>query len=230
MDSLVERVTSRVALSAGVSLRLEEAAQAVSVLCEANSTLVHGADKELGGVYLTIPIPEKYANRFPDPVVHNKGLEPHLTVLYVQPEMGPGEASKVLHLARAVLRTIAPFRLFVDAQSGLQSWEGKTGEKALWLSARSEPRGEIEKLHRLLRSTLENEGVEIAAHKDFVPHVTWTYAPEDISDEEVRKMDNRISDRFSRGFWFDVKHVMLTLPNGTKRPIALNPMPRSSIY
>ena len=142
--------------------------------------------------------------------------------------MTPGAASGVLHLVRGLARNFPPFRIFVDAQSGLQTFgDTDAGEKALWLPARSEPRGDLERLHRLIRQTLEREGIEIeSAHPQFTPHVTWTYVPNDISEAEVRRLDGHVSDRFPQGFWFDARQIMLSLPTGSARAISLAPVAR----
>jgi len=245
MDKVVEQLEG-LSLSPRVMAPLEEAADLVAASDRAavqdeladmaaermklEAGAVTGTDRN-NGVVLTIPIPQPHASRCPDPATHNRGHEPHLTALYVAPEMTAGEASGVLHLVRKIARTVPPFRLFVDAQSGLQSFgDTDDGEKALWLPARSEPRGELERLHRMLRQGLEREGVDIQAHDDFTPHVTWAYVPNDVPDEARRRMDAHVSDRFQQGIWFDVRHLNLSMPNGGVKAIALSPVPRSSMY
>jgi len=246
MDGVVEQL-SELPLPPRVMANLEEAAELVASTdrvaeqrrladlaverMKLEAASITGADRDRG-VVLSIPIPRQFASRWPDPATYNHGHEPHLTVLYVSPEMTPGEASTVLHLVRKVARTIPPFRLFVDAQAGLHDFgpNEEKGEKALWLPARSDPRGEIERLHRMLRQTLEREGVDVQAHKDFTPHVTWAYVPNDFEDENRRRMEAHVSDRFQRGIWFDVRHLSMSMPTGGVKAIALSPLPRSSVY
>lgn len=246
MDGLVEQL-SGLTLPPRVMAKLEEAADLVATTdrvaeqgrlaalaaerMKLEAASITGADRN-HGVVLSVPIPRQYATRWPDPVTNNHGHEPHLTVLYISPEMTPGEASGVLHLVRKVARTFSPFRLFVDAQAGLQDFgpNEEKGEKALWMPARSDPRGEVERLHRMLRQTLEREGIDVQAHKDFTPHVTWAYVPNDISEDEQRRMEAHVSDRFQRGIWFDVRHLLMSMPGGRAKAIALSPVPRSSVY
>ena len=247
MDGLVSELEA-LPLPHGVVSALEAAADAVaeckpcpvkvqarlsamaSERMDIEAASVLGADRN-HGVTLSIAIPSQYAAKFPDPEMFNHGHDPHMTILYVSSEMTMGQASEVLHLSRQVARTIPPFRVFVDAQGGLQTFgDGDNGEKALWLSARSDPRGEEARLHRTLRMILEREGVKVSAHKDFTPHITWAYVENDVSDEAVRRMDNHASDRFPGGFWFDVRHLIMSMPDGSTKAIALSPMPRGSVY
>lgn len=180
-------------------------------------------------LFLMIPIPDKYAKRFPDPVIANHGRRPHLTVLYVgNKEYSPGEISQIVNCVRAACKKVPPFRLYVDPNTGLRDFgpNEETGEKALWLPARAEPRGEVERLHRIVRIELEREGIEVGAHDPFVPHVTWAYVPNDQGPDARRRMDAHVADRFQDGFYFDVRHVMLSMPDGRSKPLALSPLPR----
>lgn len=189
---------------------------------------VSAADRN-SAVVLTIPIPDKYAKRFPDPVMANHGHAPHLTVLFIgNKEYTPGEMSQILSSVRAACKKLPPFRLYVDPNAGLHDFgpNEEKGEKALWLPARAEPRGEVERLHRVIRMALEREGIEVGAHDSFVPHVTWAYVPNDQGPDARRRMDAHVADRFQDGFYFDVRHVMLSMPDGSTKPLALSPLPR----
>lgn len=189
-----------------------------------------GADRN-HGVVISIPVPMQFARRFPDPVVYNHGHPPHLTALYVANEMSMGDASHVLHMVRKVGRTLAPFRVFGDVNAGLKDFgDTDKGEKALWIPARADPRGELGRMHRALRSALEREGFEIESHNDYTPHITWSYVPNTISEEERRRTEARAADRFPDGFWFDVRHLQMSMPDGRVKAIALSPLPRKSIY
>jgi 2'-5' RNA ligase len=188
---------------------------------------VQMSETENEGCCLVISVPPLYAAKFPDPEMHNRGYPPHLTVLYVASEMSDGDASTVLYLARQVAKKIPPFRVFMDAQGGLQTFgDGEDGEKAMWIAARSDPRGELERYHRMLRQTLEAEGIEVQAHPGFTPHVTWSYVPNDVSEDEVRRMDQHVSDRFPWGCWFDVRHIEVDMPDGSTKIAALSPVPK----
>ncbi len=186
---------------------------------------------EGGSVMLHIPIPKVYAQKFPAPE-HRKGHEPHITLLYVGKDIGDAATSTVLQMTRKVCDTLAPFRIFVDVNEGLQTFgKGDDGNQALWLGARSDPRGEIGLAHRKLRTYIEREGIEVKAHSSFSPHVTWRYVGNGASDEELKNYDTRMMSRFpGGGFWFDVNHVVLTMPNGTERTVSLSPIPRRSVY
>jgi 2'-5' RNA ligase len=181
---------------------------------------------------ITIPLPKKYAARFPDPVVHNNGHEPHLTLLTIgSTDYTEGELSEIIHRVRAAARTIPPFRVYVDPNSGLRDFgPSDHGEMALWLPARSEPRGELSRLHRMMRLSLEREGVSVQ-HKDgFTPHVTWAYVSNDIPEDTRRRLDGHVSDRFRDGFWFEVRDVVLSMPDGSTKHVALSPLPKKSVY
>ena len=180
-------------------------------------------------VVVTIPIPEKYAKRFPDAVTANHGHAPHMTLLFVgTKDYQPGEMSQILTTLRAACQKVPPFRLYVDPNAGLQDFgpNEEKGEKALWLPARAEPRGEAERLHRVMRMALEQEGIEVGAHDSFKPHVTWAYVPNDQPEQERNRMNAAVSDRFKEGFYFDVRHIMLSTPDGAPKVLALSPLPR----
>ena len=175
---------------------------------------------------ITIPIPTNFAKKFPDGAMHNHGHEPHLTVLFVSPDVSPGTASKLLSLLRIALREFSPFRMQVDARTGLKDFgpNEEKGEKALWVPARSDPRGELERLNRVIKTALVRAGIEVEAHNDFVPHVTWAYVPNDISEKERQRQEALAASQLG-DFWFDVRHVVLSLPQGD-RPIMLKPILR----
>lgn len=189
-----------------------------------------GRPEEDPSVILYIPMPKVIAQKFPDNE-HRKGHDPHITLLYVG-KIGDADASTVLQVARKVCETMAPFRMFVDVNEGLQSFgDGNDGQQALWLSCRSDPRGEVGLAHRKLRTYIEREGIECKAHSGFTPHATWRYVENGASDEDIAKYDTKMMSRFpGGGFWFDVKHIMCTMPNGTVRSVALSPIPRRSVY
>jgi len=182
--------------------------------------------------WVGIPLPKKYASRFPDAAVHNHGDEPHITMLFVgDKDYSPGEQSEILYRVRAAAKTIPPFRVYVDPNTGLRDFgEGEAGEKALWLPARSEPRGELERLHRMLRLSLEREGVVVAHQDSFVPHVTWAYVSNEIPEDKRRRLDAHVADRFRDGFYFEVRSISLSMPDGSTKNIALSPLPKKTIY
>ena len=203
----------------------------VVALDDLDAAVVSAAGDRDSAVVVTIPIPDKYARRFPDPVTANHGYAPHLTLLFVgNKEYQPGELSTITSLLRAACRKVPPFRLYVDPNSGLQDFgpNEEQGEKALWLPARAEPRGEVERLYRMMRLVLEQEGVEVGAHDSFKPHVTWAYVPNDQAEQDRHRMNAAVADRFKDGFYFDVRHVMLTMPDGTTKTLALSPIPRKT--
>ena len=190
---------------------------------------VSAAGNRDSAVVVTIPIPDKYARRFPDPVTANHGHAPHMTLLFVgTKDYQPGEMSQILTTLRAACQKVPPFRLYVDPNAGLQDFgpNEEKGEKALWLPARAEPRGEAERLHRVMRMALEQEGIEVGAHDSFKPHVTWSYVPNDQPEQERHRMNAAVSDRFKEGFYFDVRHIMLSMPDGSSKALALSPLPR----
>ena len=214
---------------------VEQAHRAINVATQA-ALAVQAAGK-LGQpsakkTIITIPLPAKYAGRFPDPAVHNHGFGPHLTMLTIgSKDYSEGELSEIVHRVRAAGKTIPPFRVYVDPNSGLRDFgPSDSGEMALWLPARSEPRGELERLHRMLRLSLEREGVTVDHKDSFTPHVTWAYVSNDIQEDTRRRLDGHVSDRFREGFWFDVRDVVLSLSNGSSKHIRLSPVPRKSIY
>jgi 2'-5' RNA ligase len=192
---------------------------------------VQAASDRDSAVVVTIPIPDKYAKRFPDPVTANHGRAPHMTLLYVgNKDYSAGEMSQILSTLRAACRKVPPFRLYVDPNSGLQDFgpNEEKGEKALWLPARAEPRGEVERLHRVLRMALEQEGIEIGAYDSFKPHVTWSYVPNDQPETDRHRMNAAVASAFQEGFYFDVRHIMLSMPDGSSKALALSPLPRKN--
>ena len=238
LDKIVASVTEA-GVSTRTSLSLEEAADALCCLRnEATQEKLYAAawDRKVSsgnrnnGVIIYIPIPKRFIGKFPD-ADHRNGHDPHITLLYISPSMTSGEASGILHMNRAVARSLSPFRVFVDVNEGLHDFgDGAEGDKALWMKARSDPRGDIERAHRKFRLYLEREGVEIKGHDGFTPHVTWKYVPNGISEEERRKEENRMMDRLGTGFWFDVNQVHMTMPSGQEKIIALKPIPNTSVY
>lgn len=201
--------------------------QARSPLAESWTThrLIAASDDRNQSCVVAIEVPSNFAQRFPDPVTFNHGHEPHMTVLFVKAgDMTREEESNILAIVRKACRRVRPFRLLLDPNCGLQDFgPGKDGEKALWLPGRSEPKGDVERLYRVLRTNLETEGVEIPAHNEFKPHVTWAYVANDITDGERARMSEVVSDRFRDGFAFDVVSVVLSFPSGERR-VMLNPV------
>jgi 2'-5' RNA ligase len=168
-------------------------------------------------------VPDNYAKRFPDPELYNHGHKPHVTLLFLGTEMSEGQESQVLSILRRACRSFAPFRVSADFNTGLKDFgPGDSGEKALWLAVKSDPRGEIERLHRHLRNALKAETFEVDHSKSFVPHVTWSYVPNDVDEKDRARMDTMVSDRFRDGFGWDVRSVVLSGPSGEK-PVMLNP-------
>lgn len=213
----------------------EQAARAANVATQTKFAVEAAGmlgSPDIASTTLSIPLPKKYASRFPDPVVHNKGHEPHITVLHIgKKDYTEAEMSEIIHRVRAAAKTIPPFRVYVDPNSGLRDFgPSASGEMALWLPARAEPRGEIGRLHRMMRLSLEREGVDVD-HKDgFVPHATWAYVSNDIQEDTRRRLDGHVYDRFRDGFWFEVRDVVLSMADGTSKRFPLNPNPKKSIY
>jgi len=168
---------------------------------------------------VTIAIPQKWADKFPDAERFNHGLAPHLTVLYIGSDLDAGKASTALHLLRHAAKDIAPFRVFVDTQSGLDVF----GEKndAYVFPAKSEPRPALGLLNSSLKAMLNREAAfDVTSKFEYSPHVTWAYVP-DATEDQVRKMNQTVSDRFPGGFWFDVRHLFLSMPDGSQKIIPL---------
>lgn len=172
-----------------------------------------------------IPIPAKYAIRFPDPAAHNHGFAPHITLAVVdQVSPPPGFQTALLHHGRSVGRRVRPFRVFVDPNGGLYDFgAGSDGEKALWLPARSDPPEALHNLHRFIRFYLEREKIPVLSYASFTPHVTWRYVPNDEPETARMRHDALAANQFPNGFWFDVTSFNLSLPDGKQKPIMLNP-------
>lgn len=183
-----------------------------------------GSDRNHGGLVVLIPIPEPFASAWPDPEAHNHGHRPHVTLCYVmKDDPTPGQLSDVLTTVRRVCHRFPPFRLRLDVNAGLKDFgDGKEGEKALWHSVLCEPRGEVERLHRALKIALEQEGIPVQSHSDFVPHVTWSYVSNWIPDAERASMDSVAGDRLRKGVAWTVNAVLVSTPGGDK-PVVLNP-------
>jgi 2'-5' RNA ligase len=224
LDEVAQRLER---MSADVRLPVEEAAELVASM-EGQRILAAG-DRDKACVVL-IPVPSNFAGKFPDADTHNHGHKPHMTVLFVKPDVNAGEASLILAVTRQVCKRFAPFRLVMDPQAGLQSFGPvpEKGEQALWIGGRSEPAGDVDRLHRALRMALADEGIECEDHKDFVPHVTWKFVANDANEGALRREDALVSDRFvDKPFSFDVRNVLVSLPSGDKVAM-LNPsQPRS---
>lgn len=197
------------------ALLIREAAALLSASGDRNNACV-----------ITIPIPTNFAKRFPDPAFHNHGHQPHLTILFVSPTVSPGTASRMLSILRGTLKDFGPFRMQVDARTGLKDFgpNEEKGEKALWVPARSDPRGELERLNRMLKTALLRADIDVQAHSNFVPHVTWAYVPNDISEKERQRQEALAASQLG-DFWFDVRNVVVSLPQG-ERPIMLKPILR----
>lgn len=190
---------------------------------EAAAAILAGDRDDAAVVY--IPLPKALAARFPDPVVHAHAHQPHVTVCFIKGgEMSGGEQSAVLQAVRRAARRVAPFEIVADPHGGLKDFgPGDSGEKALWIPVRSDPRGELERLHRVVRMALEEEGLPCEAHARFTGHVTWRYAPNSLSDDDRRREDALVSDRFPDGLGWDVRSVMMSLPRG-ERLVTLSPV------
>lgn len=171
-----------------------------------------------------IPIPSRYAIRFPDPVVHNHGFAPHITLAVIDKvSPPPGLIASLLHYGRAAGRHIRPFRVNVDPNGGLYDFgPGSDGEMALWLPARSDPPEALHNAYRMLRFFLEREKVPVLSYDSFTPHVTWRYVPNDTPKEMRARQDSLVASQFPSGFWFDVTSFTLSLPGGQQKPIMLS--------
>ena len=215
----------------GLPIKTSIVASTVSTVLAKAQKLISAAKDRNSAVVVTIPMVDKYAKRFPDPVTANHGHDPHLTLLFIgNKEYPPGEMSQILSTIRGVARKMPPFRLYVDPNAGLQDFgpNEETGEKALWLPARSEPRGELERLYRMTKMALEQEGIDVSAHDSFKPHVTWSYVPNDQPEPERNRMNAAVADRFKDGFYFDVRQIVLSMPDGSSKVVALSPLPRKT--
>lgn len=165
---------------------------------------------------LLIAIPQQYSALWPDVVTHNYGHAPHISCVYLN-NLTEGEASEALRIIRAVCRGIGPFRVFVDAQVGLQDFgPGEDGEKALWMPVRSEPARDLERMASMVETALKREGIDIAEYEKFVPHATWAFVPNDFPPGKKREWDSQISDKFAKGMWFDVRHVFFSMGSTVK--------------
>ena len=75
---------------------------------------------------------------------------------------------------------------------------------------------------------LEQEGIDVSAHDSFKPHVTWSYVPNDQPEPERNRMNAAVADRFKDGFYFDVRQIVLSMPDGSSKVVALSPLPRKT--
>lgn len=170
-----------------------------------------------------IPVPKHLAARFPNPEA-NKGLEPHITVAFIAAEgVSPGKADEILGAIRAACRSVKPFRVQLDTNSGLHDFGlGTTGYKALWFQVRQDPGFAVNDLHHALKSKLKLEGLPFDHQHSFSPHCTWQYVTNDQPEEERQRMSNLAANRFNdMSTWFDVRSIELSMPDGSSRLIPL---------
>jgi 2'-5' RNA ligase len=206
--------------SPSVLLAMEEA---VELLSAAN---VGGLDRNHATTVM-IPVPKHLAARFPG-VEHNNGHEPHLTVCFLSADkdMTAGKASEALAIIRKVCRRQAPFRVALDFNSGLHDFgPSEMGSKALWFDVRQDPNDVLDKLHRAIKNALKLEGIPVDSRHSFHPHVTWRYVSNDQSEGERQRMSAFAASRFNdlTTVWFDVRHLILSMPDGSQKAIALSP-------
>jgi 2'-5' RNA ligase len=219
LDAAIERLH---AMSAPVNvlLAMEEAAELLS------AGNVGGVDRN-NAMVVMIPLPKHLAMRFPG-VEHNNGHEPHLTVCFLtaSEEMTMGKASEALAIIRRICRRQAPFRIALDVNSGLQDFgQSPKGSKALWFDVRQDPNDVLDKLHRAIKNALKLEGLPVEHQNTFQPHVTWRYVANDQSEGERQRMSAFAASRFNDlvSLWFDVKHIIVTMPDRSQRAVALSP-------
>jgi 2'-5' RNA ligase len=219
LDTIAEKLHS-LKLSASVLEAVEEAADLVA----ASEGKVSGPDRN-SAVVVTISLPKHLAARFPGPE-HNNGHAPHATVCFVTASpMSEGQATEVLGALRSACRRIPPFRLALDINNGLQDF-GPTdkGDKALWFGLREDPADSLTILHRKLKSCLEQAGLPCEHQKSFHGHVTWAYVPNDQSDKDRARMSSFAAHRFDDvSPWFDVRQLVLSMPDGKQQLISLSP-------
>jgi hypothetical protein len=206
--------------SPSVLLAMEEAAELLSA---AN---VGGLDRNHATTVM-IPVPKHLAARFPG-VEHNNGHEPHLTVCFLSADkdMTAGKASEALAIIRKVCRRQAPFRVALDFNSGLHDFgPSEMGSKALWFDVRQDPNDVLDKLHRAIKNALKLEGIPVDSRHSYQPHVTWRYVSNDQSEGDRQRMSAFAASRFNdlTTVWFDVKHLILSMPDGSQKAIALSP-------
>jgi 2'-5' RNA ligase len=219
LDAAIERLHA-MSVPVNVLLAMEEAAELLS------AGNVGGVDRNSAMVVM-IPLPKHLAMRFPG-VEHNNGHEPHLTVCFLtaSEEMTMGKASEALAIIRRICRRQAPFRVALDVNSGLQDFGlSPKGSKALWFDVRQDPNDVLDKLHRAIKNALKLEGLPVEHQNTFHPHVTWRYVANDQSEGERQRMSAFAASRFNDlvSLWFDVKHIIVTMPDRSQRAVALSP-------
>lgn len=218
LDRIVDSL-HQTSLPASVLLNLEEAAAEIAAASIVKPDRNHA-------MVVSIPLPTHLAARFPG-TENNNGHEPHLTLCFVTAKhVSSGVLSEILATLRRVGKKIAPFRVGLSCAAGLQDFgKGGDGSKALWFPARDDPDGALVSLHKLIRQALLLEGLPCDHHNTFVPHVTWSYVPNDQSEVDRQRMSALAASRFNDvSTWFDVRHLMLSTPDGSSpKTIALTP-------
>jgi len=213
LDTVTELLT-RTRCPLNVFLPLGEAAELLAAVRDTAAV-----------VYL--PVPAKHAGRWPDPAEYNNGHDPHITVMFVLPaeKVTAAEESTILNVVRYGCRRVKPFKVRLDVGRGLQDFgDGPDGKKALWFPVLSEPKGELDRLHRILRMAFQSDGtIEPESHKSFVGHCTWAYVPNDIKEEERARWVTSATSALSDIAPWVVDRVMVSLPHRGNLPIMLNP-------
>lgn len=217
LDLLAEQLHN-LKLSAAVLRDVEEAADLVA------AGEVGKPDRNHALVAM-IPLPKHLANRFPAPE-NNKGHAPHATVCFITADqMTPGRVQDVLNCLRRLCRRQPPLRLALDVNAGLQDF-GPTdsGEKALWFKLRDDPNEALSSLHHNIKRALKQAGLPCEHQPTFHGHVTWSFVPNDQSELDRQRMSSFAASRFDdTSTWFDVRQIVLSMPDGSEKPIALSP-------
>lgn len=172
-----------------------------------------------------VPLPKYLADRFPGPE-YNNGHVPHLTVCFLTADdIPPGKAQDMLAALRRICKRQAPFRVGLDVANGLQDFGlGARGSKSLWFGVRQDPDFAVDRLHHAIRQCMQQENLPCEHQKGFQPHITWRYVDNGQSESERQRMSALAVSRFDDvRTWFDVRQLVLSMPDGSEKLIALSP-------
>ena len=169
-----------------------------------------------------IPLPDHLAARFPA-----GEYRPHITLCYITSgDQTPGMTSQLMMAMRRAANAVRPFRIMADTNAGLQEFgDGDDGTKALWFGVLDRPEDALAKLHYAIKLSLLDEKLPCDdSHPKYTPHITWTYVPNDIAEKDRNRHDAVAASRFTdTPLAFAVNSFCLALPDGTVKPVLLNP-------
>lgn len=137
--------------------------------------------------FLGIAVPHQVARLLKDIEVEGEKTqdsEYHITVICFEDDFSTEDAGKALNCTFKVLQNFKPF--LVSAEQVNCFPKGKNGTPVI-LTVDSK---ELHKLNEKLKKAYDEEGIKFSKlHKEYKPHITLSYSPEDVSSKKIESIE-----------------------------------------